>query len=317
MAASRSVDITYVPADCGSIYPGKAKAPVAFSKAGIVEKLQSKGVPAVKETHALEEPACFTTVGYAPGTVRNEELNLHVCRRVRQALTGNLHMSTKPPFQLVLGGECSMCPAILSAYWKFAAPKRVGLVYIDADTDLASLSDSDSLGTFAGMNTTNLIRKPGGLPSMGEFSRPAGEPVCDASNMVFFGTNMQNSGNTREHLSYLFQHQYRLIGSSVVANEPEKSAKAALASLTAGQVDVIWVHLDVDAIDSRWFPLAHVPNFTGVRFEHLMCALEVMLADPRVGGLSIAEVNPDHDPTSNMVTALTDEIVSMLGARGN
>ena len=42
--ASRSISITYVPADCGSIIPGKSKAPKAFQDVGIADKLTEDGL---------------------------------------------------------------------------------------------------------------------------------------------------------------------------------------------------------------------------------------------------------------------------------
>ena len=211
-----------------------------------------------------------------------------------------------------------MSPAILSAFWQHADSQspamRVGLIYINADTDLASPIDPGSRGTFAGMNMTHLVRTPGALESMKQFSRPSGEPVCDASNTVLFGINMALSGNKREHFAYLFDNNYKVVSSASVAREPEQRAMQALKYLE-DRVDVIMVHLDVDAIDPQMFPLANLPNFTGVTFEEMMTALKVVLGSEKVGGLTIAEVKPDHDPELKMVRRLTDQVVEMLAGR--
>ncbi|KAH6867469.1 hypothetical protein B0T10DRAFT_611833 [Thelonectria olida] len=319
MAASRSIDITYVPADCGSIIPGKSKAPKAFRDAGIVNKLQDADLPAVSEHEALDSPATYAVTSFVPGRVRNEDANISVCQRVHRAITQNLDASPdKPPFQLILGGECCMSPAILSAFWQHAAtrspPMRVGLVYIDADTDLSSPTDPGSTGVFAGMNMTHLIRSSGALQRMEQFSRPSGEPVCDPTNTVLFGLNLSFSGNKPQHLAYLFDNDYKVISSASVANGPEQSAMKALNYLK-DSVDIILVHLDVDSIDPLMFPLSNVPNFTGVRLEEMMRALQVFLGSDKVVALTVAEVNPDHDPGLELVTRLTDELVAMLAAR--
>lgn len=317
MAASRSISITYVPADCGSVIPGKSKAPKAFEEVGIASKLRDAGITSVSEHHPLDSPATYTALPFAPGCVRNEDLNLSVCQRVRHSIAQSLATtsSAPAPFQLILGGECCMSPAILSAFWQHGASSspalRIGLLYIDADTDLASPTDPGSTGVFAGMNMTHLIRSPGALPSMAQFSRPSGEPVCDASNTVLFGTNMSHAGNRPEHFAYLFDHNFKVVSSASVAREPEQRAREALEYLT-DRVDVIMVHLDVDAIDPQMFPLANVPNFTGVTFGEMMRSLNVFLQCAKVGGLTVAEVNPDHDPQLEMVGRLTREIVCML-----
>ncbi|KAJ0123352.1 hypothetical protein J7T55_011817 [Diaporthe amygdali] len=320
MAASRSVDISYVPADCGSVLPGKSKAPQAFQDVGIVDELRKSGIPSVSEHHALDSPATFKATTFSPGHVRNEDVNVSVCQCVRRTIAQNLSASSsvQPPFQLILGGECGMSPAVLSAFWQHAGsqspPARVGLVYIDADTDFASPTDPNSTGIFAGMNMTHLTGSSGALQSMKQFSRPSGEPVCDSFNTVLFGTNMSFPGNKPEHFAYFFDNDYKVFSSASVAREPEKRAADALRYLE-DRVDVIMVHLDVDSIDPRMFPLAHLPNFTGVEFEEMMRALKVFLGSEKVGGLTIAEVNPDHDPGLEMVRRLTGQVVEMLAAR--
>ncbi|VUC29476.1 unnamed protein product [Clonostachys rosea] len=321
MAASRSVSITYVPSDCGSVIPGKSKAPQALRDAGIVKTLRDAGVPNVSEVDALDSPAKYSLAPFSIGSVRNEELNIAVCQSVRRAISQNMMASSsdQPPFQLIIGGECSISPPILSSFWEYAAsqspPKRVGFIYIDADTDLASPNDPNSTGNLAGMNTTHLIGRPDGLEAMRQFSRPSGEAVCDSGNMVLFGINMAFPGNKPEHFAYLFDNEYTVISSASVALSPEESARKALRRLEEN-TDIIMVHLDVDSIDPSLFPLANLPNFTGVKFEQMMAALGVFLASDKVAGLTIAEVNPDHDPGLGMVERLSGEIVRMLASRG-
>ncbi|KAF4958688.1 hypothetical protein FSARC_10961 [Fusarium sarcochroum] len=319
MAASRSVAITYVPADCGSVIPGKSKAPKAFQDAGIIKKLKDAGVASVSEHHALDAPATFSASTFSPGGARNEDTNISVCKDVERTITKNFEASTeKPDFQLILGGECGMLPGIMSAFWKYedsqSAGKRVGLVYIDADTDLTSPTDPGSIGTFAGFNMAHLVRLPGTLSAMEQFSRPSGEPVCDSSNTVLFGTNMSLPGNKPEHFKYLFDNNFKVVSSASVAKDPGERAEETLKYLE-DKVDVIMVHLDIDSIDPGTFPLANVPNYTGVEFEHMMRALKVLLGSQKVGGLTVAEVNPDHDPGLGMVERLTSHIVEMLAAR--
>ncbi|CAG9948469.1 unnamed protein product [Clonostachys rosea f. rosea IK726] len=320
MTTSRSVAITYVAADCGSVIPGKSKAPQAFQDAGIAKKLRDAGMPIVSELDALDSPARYSVKPFSKGSVRNEELNISVCQSVRRVVSHNITASSsdQSPFQLILGGECCMCPAILSSFWEHAAsqspPKRVGLIYIDADTDLASPHDRNSTGNFAGMNMTHLIGRENGLESMRQFSRPSGEAVCDPSNMVLFGINMGFAGNKPEHFAYLFDNEYTVLSSESVALSPEKCARRALKRLEEN-TDIIMVHFDVDSIDPRLFPLANVPNFTGVTFEQMMAALRVFLASDKVAGLTIAEVNPGHDPDLSMVNRLSEEVVQMLSSR--
>lgn len=72
------------------------------------------------------------------------------------------------------------------------------------------------------------------------------------------------------------------------------------------------VHLDVDVIDPDQFPLCNVPSFTGVGFAETMAAIKVFLKSEKCVALSLAEVNPDHDPGLEMTGRLADEIVDGL-----
>ena len=344
MVTSKQVSITYVPADCGSIIPGKSKAPKAFQHVGLAGKIHAACQHKPRERHALDSPARFSAATFSPGGVRNEDINVSVCQAVKDALTEsysgpasdtsggkdarNAYLSKHTEnigadspfnhhFQLIIGGECCMLPGILNTLWNYAdsqvPQQRVGLIYIDADTDLNSPTDPSSIGTFAGMTMAHLVGLPGALPSMKRFSRSSGGPVCNASNTVFFGTDMSLPGNKREHFEYLFNNNYHVVSSSSVAKEPELRARETLAYLEE-TVDVIMVHLDVDSIDAGTFPLANVPNFTGVEFEVMMRALKVFLGSPKVAGLTIAEVNPDHDPDFRMIEKLASCVADMLGA---
>ncbi|OBS25795.1 hypothetical protein FPOA_06331 [Fusarium poae] len=333
MAASPQVSILYVPADCGSIAPGKFKAPKAFQEVGIASKLGKAGVPSVMEMVALDSPVTCEASTHCPERIRNEEMNIAVCISVECFVSVDLQRSGTPQhlveqwslhpssllpwFQLIIGGECCMLPAILSAHWKHAGvqspEKRVGLIYIDADTELTSPTDPSSTGTFVGTTMAHLLRLPGALPLMQQFTRPSGEPVCDYTNTVLFGTNMHLPGNKPEHFQYLSDNYYKVISSDAVAKSPEHCATEALEYLD--DVDVIMVHLDVDSIDPGTFPLANVPNFTGVEFEEMMRALKILLRNSKVGGLVVTEVNPDHDPGLFMIDRLAGRIADMLGER--
>lgn len=323
--SSLSISLIYVPSDVGSIIPGKSKAPEAFRSVNVVSKLQDAGYSSVHEYHALSSPATYISSPLSSSGVRNEAGNIAVCEAVRGTVAKSFRDNgakkknggeAKPSFQLILGGECCMLPAILSSFWDFYQPKKVGLIYIDADTDLSCPSPFSGSGTFASMNMTHLLQNPGCLESMRQFSRPDGSAVCDSENTVLFGTNLSLQSNTRAHFAYLFSHAFRVFPSSSIAQDATEQAREALQYLEA-RVDVIFVHLDVDSIDPSEFPLANVPNFTGVRFGDMMQALDVFIGSEKTQGLCIAEVNPDHDPELKMVEKMAGSVANMLGQRIN
>lgn len=126
---------------------------------------------------------------------------------------------------------------------------------------------------------------------------------------------MSFPGNKPDHFGYLYDKKYRVISSSAVAKEPEEQAEAALQYLEQQGVHAIIVHLDVDTIDPGEFPLANMPNYTGVKFEAMMKALAVLLRHKSTAALCVAEVNPDHDPGLAMTQMLSRKLAGMLGSR--
>lgn len=149
---------------------------------------------------------------------------------------------------------------------------------------------------------------------MKRFTRPGGEGVVDAGNVVLFGLNVGNHSNARSQLGCLFDEGYRVFTSAAVAEDPVGRAELALKWLE-GRVDHILVHLDVDAIDASLFPLANAPQRTGAGFKEVMRAVRVFLGNEKVIGLTVAEVNPDHDPGLEMTSRLVDKVVDILRER--
>ena len=116
----------------------------------------------MSNTKELATHTNYAISKFDPGSIRNLKVNLDVCDSVYGMLSSNL--SQQSNFQLIIGGKCCMLPSIMSAFWhKFGAAQRVGLIYLDADLDLASPLNPRSTGIFAGMTATHLLGLPGHL----------------------------------------------------------------------------------------------------------------------------------------------------------
>jgi len=164
MDQSRKTCVTYVAADCGSIIPGKSRAAAAFKTVDIYRRLVEAGVNVIDidpsqfpdsdgpapGPDVLDGEVTYKPSPFVPGNIRNRTGNLELLRRVRKKMTVNFQAEPRA-FQLVLGGECCMLPAILSSVKKEYHDSTMGLVYIDADTDLHSPLDDDWMGYFASM----------------------------------------------------------------------------------------------------------------------------------------------------------------------
>lgn len=311
--ASKVIRVVNVSSDIGSIYAGKSRAPAAFQSKGLQEKLRTAGHQ-VKELNVFADTSAGWTVSTRePNGARNEVRTVEACRQVSNIVAVTLDRQGLHAFQLILAGECLYCPAILSAYWRYldGTSERVGMIYVDADCDLYTPTEPNSSGNIAGMTLTHLTLRDEALNSMKSFGRPDGSGVVDSSNIVLFGLNIDSPANKREHLGYLFDNSFRVFTSHSVQQAPRESAHAALHWLEE-RVDYIVVHLDVDVIDPGQFPLCNVPSWTGLGFEEAMAAVKIFLKSEKCVALSVAEVNPDHDPGLEMTGRLVDEIVHGL-----
>ena len=320
MASTKGINIISVPSDVGSVYAGKSRAPAAFEAAGLYVKLQAAGLQIDLSPALPSGGAGWTSAGREPNGARNESATVAACQDVQNAVLAVLANSntdkSTPSFQLILSGECLYCPAILSAYWRHLSgtKKRIGIIYVDADCDLSTPAEPNGTGNIAGMTLTHMTLREGALESMKQFSRSDGGPVVDGTNIVLFGLNIESSSNQRAHLGYLFDEAFRITTSRAVQKAPVETARKALEWMEE-QVDFILVHLDVDVIDPGQFPLGNVPNWTGLGFEETMVAMKTFLKSEKVVGLSVAEVNPDHDPGLQMTTQLVDKLVEALSEK--
>ncbi|KAI9662607.1 MAG: hypothetical protein M1821_008774 [Bathelium mastoideum] len=313
--ASKVINIITVASDIGSIYAGKSRAPAAFQTKGLQQKLRAAGYQ-VTELNALSDASAgWVASSREPNGARNEVRTVQACTQVSKTIASALDNQEPPIFQLILAGECLYCSAILSAYWRHldGTPKRVGLIYVDADCDLYTPTEPNSSGNIAGMTLTHLTLRDGALDSMKALCRPDGSGVVDSSNTVLFGLNIDSPANKRDHLGYLLDNNFRVVTSHSVQRAPVENAQAALHWLEE-RVDYIVVHLDVDVIDPGEFPLCNVPSWTGLGFEETMAAVKIFLKSEKSIALSVAEVNPDHDPGLKMTERLVDEIVDGLSS---
>jgi arginase family enzyme len=310
--AGSCIDIISVASDVGSIHAGKSKASAAFHQAGLRKILESVGYTITEYEAFSEGPAEWIASSRSPNGARNEARTVAYCEQVSRTVSAALDVQT-PSFQILLSGECLYTPAIMSAYWRHVegAGRKIGIIYFDADCDL--YTPNEGTGTIAGMTLTHLTLRDGALSSMAKFSRPNGCSVVDSSNIVLFGLNVESEVNKRSHLGYLFDNNFRIFTSKTVQRDPVHSAEKAMRWIEEQGIDYVLIHLDVDVIDPGEFPLCNVPNWTGIGYEEAMQALNVFLDSERCVGLSVAEVNPDHDPDLKMTTRLVSDIVKGLG----
>jgi arginase len=307
------ITIVSVPSEAGTHWSGQAKAPSALLNRGLSSKLSSDY--AISLADALPSPVLYSPQPLING-VRNENAALQVMHNVEAAIS-SLGDSTIP---LILGGDCSITPAIFSALSNKQG-KKIGLLYFDGDIDLSlpatpSEQANSDVSVLDSMVVSTLTQRPGSLASMQPFSRLDSNgnrfPLVNKDNIVLFGFDPLQP--KPQHWLYLLENGFKAFGAPTVQKDPKAAAKEAVSWLE-DRCERLFVHFDVDVISSTEFPLGNFPHYAGLAFEEAITALEVFVASEKFVGLVVTEVNPGNDGTGEMVERLANGIVGAFRGR--
>jgi arginase len=317
-AGEEHIKVISVPTEAGTHFPGQCKAPEALIKTGgLLDKLQSIGYTVSTYDDLLSDAEFNSAAPWSPSPkingVRNETKAVAVMNRIKAHLPSAVERDT---FPIIIGGDCSITPAVLSSlHSTIPADQTFGLLYIDGDADLTLPDQTDADGSTAIMDSmcmTHLTGRAGGLESMRAFARPDSSPLITPNNIVLFGFDPLQPAT--EHWSFLLEKGFKAFTQPTVQRSPVVSAKEAIAWLNE-RVDVIFVHFDVDVIDSGQFPLANYPHYNGLGIDQAMAVLDQVLSTPEVKSLTITEVNPNNDPNGRMVQRIVEGVVHGMARR--
>jgi arginase len=68
----------------------------------------------------------------------------------------------------------------------------------------------------------------------------------------------------------------------------------------------------VDVLHTGLFPVANYPHFAGLTLDEVSVGLNEFGGGDGFGGLVITEVNPDHDPSGQLLRTLAARVVRAL-----
>lgn len=288
----RRVSVLGVPTSAGSHNPGQEKAPAAWRAAGLIGALEAAGLD-------VEDRGDLEATPYRPvepdGGLRDTDRVAEVIRRVAAEVAAIRAAGRLP---LVLGGDCTITLGALDGFG------GGGLVYFDGDADLTTPERSASAVADT-MGMTHMLG--GGSPRLARLG--SRYPLLRPGQVVLFGFDPAEL-DTGEWTELVSRHLYAAPAPAVRA-DPVGEAQRARGYLDRRSVSYL-VHFDVDVLHTGLFPLANYPHFAGLTLDEVSACLNEFARGERFGGLVITEVNPDHDPSGQLLRALTARVVRAL-----
>ena len=177
----------------------------------------------------------------------------------------------------------------------------VGLVYVDGGQDLMIPVDHPREPILDAMGVAHLLDLPGCVPDLAEVGPR--RPCSTRPNVAFVGYADDD------------EDIHGLVEAPALSRRRHRRDRRTPSAGPGGlDKDRLVVHLDVDVLDALDLPLADIATYgTGLRLEHLTPLLAVLVADPRVIGITVVEANPDHDPDGTSVRRLVAALARAVG----
>jgi arginase len=268
---------------------GTAAGPEALLQAGLKDWLREQGHdaegPYRVELTPSEQAAygAWNKIGFA---------NAHLARLISDA-------AGEKAFPLILESNCYAALGALGGLQMSASPRsaRLGMVWIDAHGDCNTPET-----TLSGMLSGMPVAIATGL-CLDRFRRQSGlDPPIVAHDVVMVCVRANDP------------LEQELIDQSSIEMVPVADIKCDCRQLRAAMerlsrtADLVYVHLDVDALDESEVASMWLTAPGGPTRSELAAALKIVMSTPKVAAFGIADINPERDVDGQMVQAALDVI---------
>jgi arginase len=283
------------PVDSAGAADAEARAPAALRAAGLVERLGAvdrgdAGVP-------LRDP-----VRHANGVLGFDAV-VAFSAALREAVADALAGEGRP---LVVGGDCTLLLGVFAALRD--AGRRPGLWFVDGHADFYD-GDTSPTGEAADMELAILTgHGPAGLVDLG------GEPpLVEPERALILGHRPVGVGaDVAEEIGFVPDAIGRVDADAVRRRGAADVGREAEATLAP--IGDVWLHLDLDVLESELFPAVSYRQPDGLDWEQLTTLLGPLLASPALAGVSIADYNPAEDRDGAYASLLVEQLTPLLAA---
>ncbi len=294
--------IVGVPSSAGAYAPGQERAPAALRAAGLLDRLHDRGI-------GVRDYGDTPSFRWRPDRGNPRAMNAGAVAASAEAATALVAqaLATNDTL-LVLGGDCTVELGTVAGTLAARGHERVGLVYVDLDTDL-NTPESTTDGALDWMGVAHLLAIDGTLPLLASLGPRT--PLLQPSQLLYFASDNVEpfERQTIERLGIAH------VSLDEVAGDPAKAA-ARVAGGWARQFDRLLVHLDLDVLDFGKAPLAeNTRRNVGLELPQLMAALRELLRASNWTALTICELNPDHgEADGSTLCGFVDQLAAAVAA---
>jgi arginase len=273
---------------------GTTAGPEAMLRAGLMDWLREQGHdaegPFRVELTPNEQAAygAWNKIGFA---------NAQLAKLISDA-------AREKAFPLILESNCYAAIGALAGLQMSAGPPspRLGMIWIDAHGDCNTPET-----TLSGMLSGMPVAIAAGL-CLDRFRRQSGLDHPIVARDVVMVCVRANDPLEQELID---QSGIEMVPVADIRGDC-RQLRAAMERLS-GTADLIYVHLDVDALDesevaSMWLT---APN--GPTRRELAAALTIIMSTPKVAAFGIADINPERDVDGEMIQAALAVIKGGIG----
>jgi arginase len=279
------------PLDSSGDGRGEERAPAALRAAGLAERL------ALDEAGDVVSPLRDPRRDPATGVIAAGQLAA-ASVALRDVVATTLSAGARP---FVLGGDCSLLPGALAGARLASGP--LSLWMVDGHPD-AHDGETSPTGEAADMDLAVVLGR--GAPALTQLADAA--PIVEPERVALIGHRPAALGAD-------VAAELALVPSAVTqttALELRARGAGAVAHATIDAAGALpaWLHLDLDALDEQELPAVSYPQPQGLRWHELVELARRLLAAPNIVGVSLADFEPDRDPTGSQARQVVDALVA-------
>ena len=205
---------------------------------------------------------------------------------------------------LVLGGDCTVELGTVAGAAQDGS--SIGLIYIDLDGDLNTPESADGILDWMGL--AHLLGVPGSVPEL--VALGARSPLLAPDQVYLVAVERLTEAEQRT------VDQLRLRRASLADVSDQLPEVVADVTAWAQDFDRVLVHVDIDVLDYRQFPIAEeVREVPGLSFPQLAELTAAIGRLPNARTFTICEINPDHAREDTQFDDLVRLITDAVSAR--